>query len=76
MINPDNDMIVFKILDKNDQTLEVFVEKESYILLAIEPQGNSDGYAYQAVRLNQEDAKGLINQLQTFIDNDSITENA
>jgi hypothetical protein len=75
MINPDNDMIIFKILDKNDQTLEVFVQKESYILLAIEPSGNVDGYAYQAVLLNQEDAKGLINQLQTFIDNDSITEN-
>jgi len=68
------DMVLFKILDKNDQTLEVFVNNEGFVMLEIEPEDNNDYYSYQSVILTREDASALMVELQRLLDNYEVKE--
>lgn len=68
------DMVLFKILDKNDQTLEVFVNKDGFVMLEIEPEDNNDYYSYRSVILTREDASALMVELQRLLDNYEVKE--
>jgi len=67
-------MVIFKAIDKNDQTLQVFVNKEGYVMFEIEPEGNIDHYSYQSLVLNLADTQALILELQSLVKDYSITE--
>lgn len=67
-----NDMVIFKVHDKDDQELEMYVNDQGLVFIEIYAQDQAEYSQY--VTLNKSDAQAMIENLHRLLNDYEVSE--